>query len=99
MDTDKDSEVGNLEVPATARVTIIGGGVIGCSLAYHLAKAGWTDVVLLERHKLTSGTTWHAAGLVVTSGFTTETLMQIARYTRDLYADLEKEKPEEEEKR
>ncbi len=80
-----------VDIPERARVTIIGGGVIGCSLAYHLAKAGWTDVVLLERHKLTSGTTWHAAGLVVTSGFTTETLMQIARYTRDLYADLEQE--------
>jgi len=65
--------------------------VIGCSIAYHLAKCGWTDVVLLERHKLTSGTTWHAAGLVVTSGFTTETAMKIARYTRDLYANLEQE--------
>ena len=66
-----------IEIPDRARVTIIGGGVIGCSLAYHLGKAGWNDVVLLERHKLTSGTTWHAAGLVVTSGFTTETLMKI----------------------
>ncbi len=65
--------------------------MIGCSIAYHLAKCGWTDVVLLERHKLTSGTTWHAAGLVVTSGFTTETGMKIARYTRDLYANLEQE--------
>ncbi|MAI78221.1 MAG: oxidoreductase [Deltaproteobacteria bacterium] len=80
-----------IEIPDRARVTIIGGGVIGCSLAYHLGKAGWNDVVLLERHKLTSGTTWHAAGLVVTSGFTTETLMKIARYTRDLYAELENE--------
>lgn len=78
-------------IPKTARVTIIGGGVIGCSIAYHLAKCGWTDVVLLEKHKLTSGTTWHAAGLVVTSGFTTETGMKIARYTRDLYANLEQE--------
>ena len=65
--------------------------MIGCSIAYHLAKCGWTAVVLLERHKLTSGTTWHAAGLVVTSGFTTETGMKIARYTRDLYANLEQE--------
>ncbi|NRA07435.1 MAG: GcvT family protein [Myxococcales bacterium] len=78
-------------LPGAARVTIIGGGVIGCSLAYHLAKAGWRDVLLLERHKLTAGTTWHAAGLVVTSGFTTETTMKIARYTRDLYAGLEAE--------
>ena len=78
-------------LPSAARVTIIGGGVIGCSVAYHLAKAGWRDVLLLERHKLTAGTTWHAAGLVVTSGFTTETTMKIARYTRDLYAGLEAE--------
>jgi 4-methylaminobutanoate oxidase (formaldehyde-forming) len=78
-------------IPSSARVVIIGGGVIGCSVAYHLAKRGWSDVVLLERHKLTSGTTWHAAGLVVTSGFTTSTAMQIAKYTRDLYATLEQE--------
>jgi glycine cleavage system aminomethyltransferase T/glycine/D-amino acid oxidase-like deaminating enzyme len=78
-------------IPSSARVVIIGGGVIGCSTAYHLAKRGWTDVVLLEKHKLTSGTTWHAAGLVVTSGFTTRTGMEIAKYTRDLYATLERE--------
>ena len=47
-----------------ARVVIIGGGIIGCSVAYHLAKLGWKDIVLLERKKLTSGTTWHAAGLI-----------------------------------
>jgi 4-methylaminobutanoate oxidase (formaldehyde-forming) len=51
-------------LPSHARVVIIGGGVIGCSIAYHLTKLGWTDVVLLERKQLTSGTTWHAAGLV-----------------------------------
>ena len=78
-------------IPSSARVVIIGGGVIGCSVAYHLAKRGWSDVALLERHKLTSGTTWHAAGLVVTSGFTTSTGMKIAQYTRDLYATLEQE--------
>ena len=55
-------------VPKHARVTVIGGGVIGTSTAYHLAKRGWTDVVLLERSGLTSGTTWHAAGLMVTFG-------------------------------
>lgn len=49
-------------VPSRARVVIVGGGVIGCSIAYHLAHLGWTDVVLLEQHKLTAGTTWHAAG-------------------------------------
>jgi len=52
------------EVPKNAQVVIIGGGVHGCSVAYHLAKQGWKDVVLLERKQLTSGTTWHAAGLV-----------------------------------
>ena len=50
--------------PSRARVVIIGGGVIGCSVAYHLTKLGWRDVVLLERKQLTSGTTWHAAGLI-----------------------------------
>jgi len=53
-----------MTLPTSARVVIIGGGVIGCSVAYHLAKQGWTDVVLLERKQLTSGTTWHAAGLI-----------------------------------
>ena len=54
-------------VPDRAQVVIIGGGVVGCSVAYHLAKRGWTDVVLLERNQLTSGTTWHAAGLITTA--------------------------------
>ena len=51
-----------IRLPDRARVVIVGGGVVGCSVAYHLAKRGWTDVVLLERNQLTSGTTWHAAG-------------------------------------
>jgi glycine/D-amino acid oxidase-like deaminating enzyme len=51
-------------IPSKARAVIIGGGVSGCSVAYHLAKLGWTDVVLLERKQLTCGTTWHAAGLI-----------------------------------
>jgi glycine/D-amino acid oxidase-like deaminating enzyme len=50
-------------LPARARVVVVGGGVVGCSTAYHLAKRAWTDVVLLERKRLTSGTTWHAAGI------------------------------------
>ena len=54
-------------LPDRARVVVIGGGVIGCSIAYHLAHEGWTDVVVLERDRLTSGTTWHAAGLIVRS--------------------------------
>lgn len=78
-------------IPANVQVIIIGGGVIGCSVAYHLAKRGWHDVVLLEKDKLTSGTTWHAAGLIATSGFTTETSVELAKYTRDLYANLEAE--------
>ena len=78
-------------VPDRARVVIIGGGVIGASVAYHLAKLGWNDVVLLERSKLTSGTTWHAAGLIVSGGMTTDTLAWMAKYSRDLFAGLEQE--------
>ena len=51
-------------LPKSAKVVVIGGGIAGCSVAYHLAKYGWKDTVLLERDQLTSGTTWHAAGLV-----------------------------------
>jgi len=58
------------ELPSGAKVVIIGGGVAGCSSAYHLAKFGWEDVILLERDQLTSGTTWHAAGLVSQLGTT-----------------------------
>ena len=65
--------------------------MIGCSVAYHLAHAGWKDVVLLERDKLTSGTTWHAAGLMVTFGSTSETSTEMRKYTRDLYSKLEAE--------
>ncbi len=79
------------KVPQQARVVIVGGGIIGTSIAYHLAHAGWKDVVLLERDGLTSGTTWHAAGLMVTFGSTSETSTEMRKYTRDLYARLEKE--------
>ena len=78
-------------VPQRARIVVIGGGVIGCSVAYHLAAAGATDVVLLERDRLTSGTTWHAAGLIVTYGSTSATSTEMRVYTRDLYARLEEE--------
>ncbi len=81
----------NSGVPDRARVVIIGGGVIGTSVAYHLAKLGWNDVVLLERDQLTSGTTWHAAGLVVSGGMTTEALAWMAKYSRDLFEVLEEE--------
>ncbi len=77
-------------LPRSTKVVIIGGGVIGCSVAYHLTKFGWKDVVLLERDKLTSGTTWHAAGLVSQLG-PSATVTKIRKYTLDLYNKLEKE--------
>jgi len=77
-------------VPTHARVVIIGGGVIGVSIAYHLTELGCRDVLLLERDKLTSGTTWHAAGLIASGGMHTETGIWAMRYSRDLYACLEK---------
>ena len=79
------------ELPTQARVVVIGGGIIGTSVAYHLAHMGCRDVVLLERDRLTSGTTWHAAGLMVTFGSTSETSTELRKYTRDLYARLEGE--------
>jgi len=79
------------QLPQRARVVIIGGGIIGCSVAYHLAHMGWKDVVLLERDRLTSGTTWHAAGLMVTFGSTSETSTEMRKYSCDLYARLEAE--------
>jgi 4-methylaminobutanoate oxidase (formaldehyde-forming) len=77
-------------IPSAARAVIIGGGIIGCSTAYHLAKLGWRDVVLLERHKLTSGSTWHAAGLVGQLR-TSANITQLLKYSIDLYARLEQE--------
>ncbi|MEQ1873899.1 MAG: FAD-dependent oxidoreductase [Ilumatobacteraceae bacterium] len=78
-------------LPARARVVIIGGGVIGTSIAYHLGHLGLTDTVLIERDQLTSGTTWHAAGLMETLGSTSATSTELRMYTRDLYARLEAE--------
>jgi 4-methylaminobutanoate oxidase (formaldehyde-forming) len=80
-----------VSLPAQARVVVIGGGVIGCSVAYHLAHMGVGDVLLLERDRITSGTTWHAAGLMVRFGSTSETSTEMRKYTRDLYARLEQE--------
>jgi 4-methylaminobutanoate oxidase (formaldehyde-forming) len=90
-DSSRDTQTAGSALPDRARVAIIGGGVIGASVAYHLAKLGWGDVVLLERDKLTSGTTWHAAGLVVSGGMTTQTLAWMAKYSRDLFEVLEEE--------
>jgi glycine cleavage system aminomethyltransferase T/glycine/D-amino acid oxidase-like deaminating enzyme len=80
-----------MDLPDRARVVVIGGGVIGTSVAYHLALLGCADVVLLEQGRLTSGTTWHAAGLIVTFGSTSQTSTRMRQYTRDLYARLEAE--------
>jgi 4-methylaminobutanoate oxidase (formaldehyde-forming) len=77
-------------LPEQARVVIIGGGISGCSIAYHLTKLGWKDVVLLERAQLTAGTTWHAAGLL-TSLRDTETQTRLAKYSQELYRKLEAE--------
>ena len=77
-------------VPTHARVVIIGGGVIGCSVAYHLTKLGWKDVVLLERKQLTSGTTWHAAGLIAQLRATAN-MTRLAKYSQELYGSLEAE--------
>ncbi len=81
----------NSMLPEHAKVVIIGGGVIGCSTAYHLAKLGWKDIVLLERAQLTAGTTWHAAGLIEAGGFFSATSIEMARYTLDLFSSLEEE--------
>ncbi|MBD3647277.1 MAG: FAD-binding oxidoreductase, partial [Pseudomonadales bacterium] len=77
-------------LPESARVVVIGGGIIGCSVAYHLAAEG-CDVILLERDRLTSGTTWHAAGLMTTYGSGSESVLGIRRYSLDLYKRLETE--------
>ena len=78
------------DLPTKARVVIIGGGVIGCSVAYHLTKKGWNDVVLLERKQLTSGTTWHAAGLIAQLRATAN-MTKLAKYSQELYGSLEEE--------
>ena len=78
------------QVPSHARVVIVGGGVAGCSVAYHLTKLGWTDVVLLERKRLTSGTTWHAAGLIAQLR-ASKNMTRLAKYSQELYSELEAE--------
>jgi heterotetrameric sarcosine oxidase gamma subunit len=78
-------------IPDRAQVVIIGGGVIGLSTAYHLTKHGVTDVLVLERHSLASGTTWHAAGLITSAGMTDEASLVMSIHSRELYARLEEE--------
>jgi len=77
------------KIPSSAKVVVIGGGVAGCSAAYHLAKLGWKDTILLERDQLTSGTTWHAAGLVGQLG-ASATITKLRKYSLNLYKELEK---------
>ena len=77
-------------IPHSAKVVIIGGGVAGCSVAYHLAKYGWKDIVLLERDQLTSGTTWHAAGLIGQIG-SSATITKLRNHSLKLYKELENE--------
>ncbi|MDO8362385.1 MAG: FAD-dependent oxidoreductase [Actinomycetota bacterium] len=83
-------ESASRDLPTSARVVIVGGGIVGCSVAYHLALRGVTDVVLLERKQLTCGTTWHAAGLVGQLR-ATHNLTRLAQYTTELFATLEAE--------
>src|SRR6202050_4218091 len=78
------------DLPARARVVTAGGVVTGCSIAYHRSKLGWSDIVLLERKQLTSGTTWHAAGLIGQLR-QSHKMTQLARYTAELYRGLEAE--------
>ncbi len=77
-------------LPAKARVVIVGGGIVGCSVAYHLTKLGWKDVVLLKRKQLTCGTTWHAAGLIGQLRASAN-MTRLAKYSADLYRGLEAE--------
>ena len=79
----------NKEIPKKNKAIVVGGGVAGCSVAYHLAKLGWKDTILLERDQLTSGTTWHAAGLVGQLG-ATATITKLRKYSLNLYKELEK---------
>ena len=90
MTAEKTPAGSTSDLPTQAQVVIIGGGIIGCSVAYHLTKLGWRDVLLLERKQLTSGTTWHAAGLVVTPS-SSELDVEISTYTRELFKELEAE--------
>jgi glycine cleavage system T protein len=86
----RSSERDLVDLPKQAQVVVIGGGIVGCSVAYHLTLRGWTDVIVLERKLLTSGTTWHAAGLVGQLR-STYNLTRLAQYTAELYGTLEQQ--------
>ena len=77
------------ELPKSARIVIIGGGVVGVSCLYHLAKAGWKELLLLEKNELTAGSTWHAAGNVPTFS-SSWAIMNMQRYSTELYRGLSK---------
>lgn len=84
----KDETRGGKKLPSHARVVVIGGGVVGCSILFHLAKFGWKDVVLLERDELTSGSSWHAAGQIHTIS-SDPNISRLQSYTIDLYREIE----------
>ena len=84
----KEGAVGGKQLPSHAKVVVIGGGVVGCSILFHLAKFGWKDVVLLERDELTSGSSWHAAGQIHTIS-SDPNISRLQGYTIDLYKEIE----------
>lgn len=84
----KEESFGEKKLPSHAKVVIIGGGVVGCSILFHLAKFGWKDVVLLERDELTSGSSWHAAGQIHTIS-SDPNISRLQGYTIDLYKEIE----------
>ena len=93
-DQDEPQVTSVSDLPTSARVVIVGGGIVGCSVAYHLSKLGWKDIVLLEQGKLAGGTTWHAAGLVGQLR-TSNSLTKINKYSVELYQTLEQETGQE----
>lgn len=84
----KDDDTGSKQLPSHAKVVIIGGGVVGCSILFHLAKFGWKDAVLLERDELTSGSSWHAAGQIHTIS-SDPNISRLQSYTINLYKEIE----------
>ncbi|SLN27881.1 4-methylaminobutanoate oxidase (formaldehyde-forming) [Roseovarius albus] len=84
----KEESTGAKKLPSHAKVVVIGGGVVGCSILFHLAKFGWKDVVLLERDELTSGSSWHAAGQIHTIS-SDPNISRLQGYTIDLYKEIE----------